>query len=134
MATKKEQGWEMQDRIDTELATDTSSDRNMMDYCDYYHTGKPFITLAGLMKIANEEKFTSEIYDIKNTEKIVDVVVKVTTPEGNSMYSGRTEFHRDRAVVRINMLSQRRSTSPQRTLSSNFYTGLRKLRRCLTIS
>ena len=93
------QGWEIQDERDERMATDSSSDRNMLDFCDYYPTGKSYVTLAGLMKIANEMKFTSEIYDVSIDEHKVNVIMKVSTPDGEDMYSGRTELQRISTVV-----------------------------------
>lgn len=86
----QEKGYEKQDRIDVEHIT---QDRNMLDFCDYYDNGKPFITLAGFMKIANEEGFTTEIHDIQIGQYDVHAIIKVTDTDGNSMFSGRTEYH-----------------------------------------
>ena len=93
MTAKKEEGWERQDRVDSELASDMSRDKNMLDFCDYFETGKAYITLAGFMKIANEEKFTSEIHDIIIDTHKIHAIVKVTNSDGDSMFSGRTEYH-----------------------------------------
>lgn len=92
----KEQGWKYQERVDAEMAADLSRDRNMLDHVMYNNNGVAFITLAGIMAIANEEEFDSEIVDIDmNTQTRVNVVVKVTTKEGRSMFSGRTEYTHD---------------------------------------
>ena len=90
---KKEQGWEFQERVDAEMAADISKERNMLDHVMFNNNGKAFITLAGIMAIANEEEFDSEIVSIESPKETqVSVVVKVTTKENRSMFSGRTEY------------------------------------------
>ena len=96
MTTKKEEGWERQARVDSELASDTSKDKNMMDFCDYFDTGKAYITLAGFMSIANEEGFTSEVHEITMDAHKIHAIMKVTNKDGDSMISGRTEYHMGR--------------------------------------
>ena len=97
-------GWKFEDDVDSQMAMDINRDRNMMDYVMYNNNGIPFITLAGIMKVANNDGFTTEICDINRTDFTVEAVVKVTTPDNpddeqppRSAYSGRTEYLKDRS-------------------------------------
>ena len=107
---KREQGWESQeridsemsanvsnDRIDTEIAADISKDRNMLDYVAYNNNGKAFVTLAGIMKVANEVGLTVGEIKTEEVSNLIRTIVEVRTPkdengEYQSAWSGRDEF------------------------------------------
>jgi len=74
-----EEAWEYQDRTDAEMAADISKDRNMLDFVAYNNNGYPFVTLAGIMKAANEEGMSVDECDVSEEEGIFSAFVKVKT-------------------------------------------------------
>lgn len=72
-----EKGWEYQDRTDAEMAADISKDRNMLDFCAYNNNGYAYVTLAGIMKAANEEGISVLECDVTETDTEYSVFVKV---------------------------------------------------------
>ena len=96
---KKDQ-WRYEDDVDAQMAVDINRDRNMMDYVLYNQNGVAFVTLAGIMKVANDEGFTAEICEITRSDISVEAIVKVTAPavdesQTRSAWSGREEYRKD---------------------------------------
>ena len=99
MSQKPDQ-WKFEDEIDSQMAIDINRDRNMMDYVLYNQNGVAFVTLAGIMKVANDEGFTTEVCDVTRTQVSVEAIVKVTAPavdesKTRSAWSGREEYLKD---------------------------------------
>ena len=118
MATTKEQAWEQQERIDAEIAGGFSKSRNMLDFVEFNNVGKPFMTLAGLMKVANGDhyKISTEVCDATWTEQSVHVLVKVTTkPDEDgwqqNAYGSRTETYRDPKSGQIDQYAYTRAVN-----------------------
>ena len=100
---KREAGWEMQERSDAEMASDLSRDRNCLDFVAYNPNGKPFLTLAGIMKVANEEKFT---VDSVKTDAVtlgdadyIRTVTCVSLPPDDTGHVRKAWGMRDEAVL-----------------------------------
>ena len=112
------------------MASDTSKDKNMLDFCDYFETGKAYITLAGFMKIANEEGFSSEIHDLIIDNHKIHAIVKVTNSDGDSMFSGRTEYHTGRdGKPDQHALAKAINIATKNAVKQLLY-GSKKLKRC----
>ena len=99
MSQKPDQ-WKFEDEIDSQMAIDINRDRNMMDYVLYNQNGIAFVTLAGIMKVANNEGFTTEVCNVTRTQASVEAIVKVTAPaidesKTRSAWSGREEYLKD---------------------------------------
>ena len=97
---KQDQGWQSKERIDAEIAADISKDRNMLDYVAYNNNGKAFVTLAGIMKVANEVGLTVSEINTEEVGNLIRTIVEVRTPkdengEYQSAWSGRDEFKID---------------------------------------
>ena len=105
MSQKPDQ-WKYEDDVDSQMAIDINRDRNMMDYVLYNENGIAFVTLAGIMKVANERNFTTEVCEITRSTHSVEAIVKVTAPPDpdkttendrapRSAWSGREEYLKD---------------------------------------